>query len=241
MHHHLLRACAFAALVGCTSADPATEIPDAATADAIISCEPMPRIIYVNPAGGEYTPGSPPDAAQNVTSIITEDTVFEAFAYPLQWDEIMACARADVAAYDIVLTDVDPAGEGTPHQEVVVTESDSTVALGEAGIPSIAPYSCDLIEGAVAFVFAGVYAQGGSYNQVICNQIGWTVAKLMTLDNTVGCDDLNGRGCTPAQDPGFVDVDLPCGESAQRNCFCGEPSGQNSHQRLLELVGPSCE
>lgn len=220
----------------CGGDDAGEQIADAAVeVDAAPDANCTPAFtIFVNRNGGTYTPGAD-DAAENSSAILSDEATLSAHTPSADdWDWTMDCIRAAWTPYNVLITDQDPGA--VPHMEVVVTAEDATAIGFAAGMPSVAPFSCGVIDDAIAFVFVGEIGAGDA--KYICWNTLWVTAKIFGLDNVTVCPDVNSLpagGCTD-QEREFLDVDAECGERTTRACQCGGMT-QNSHQLLLQRAG----
>ena len=147
------------------------------------------------------------------------------------WKKIRTCVVGLFKPFDVTVTDIEPA-PGTPYVMVVVGGRPKDIGhTGKVG--GLAPYSGEVIPGAVVFAFAD---QLGNRTRATCEVIGMEVAHAFGLDHEHECKDvmtyLSGCG-----NKAFRDLDARCGESKARDCADGAPT-QNSYQRLMAALGP---
>lgn len=188
--------------------------------------------IFMNRGGGHYTGSWWDDATANESSILQFGVDMPEYPYgDRSWDEVMACMRGLYAAFDVVVTDVDPGN--TPHVEVIVSGSPQDIGQSE-GVAGIAPMACEPIDNAIVYAFAEAH---GDDPVSICETAGQESAHAFGLDHELLCEDIMTYlwGCGRKS---FVDVDAPCGEYQERGCACGGDT-QNSYQYLMSVLGPS--
>lgn len=147
------------------------------------------------------------------------------------WKKIRTCVAGLFQPFDITVTDLEPA-PGTPYVMAVVGGRPRDI--GHAGkVGGLAPYSGEVIPGAVVFAFAD---QLGNRVRATCEVIGMEVAHALGLDHVHECKDvmtyLSGCG-----NKSFKDMDARCGESKPRTCADGAET-QNSYRRLMAVLGP---
>jgi MYXO-CTERM domain-containing protein len=199
--------------------------------------EPIPgraggATIFMNRGGGHYTGSWWDDATANESSILQFGVDMPEFPYgDRSWDQVMACMRELYAAFDVVVTDVDPGD--TPHVEVIASGSPQDIGQSE-GVAGIAPMACEPIDNAIVYAFAEVH---GDDPVSICETAGQESAHAFGLDHELLCEDIQTYlwGCGRKS---FVDQDAPCGEYQERGCACGGDT-QNSYQYLMSVLGPS--
>ena len=205
--------------------------------DACVAGNPAAHVIYLNGAGGTFSPGAD-NAGTNTTSILNAAKTLPATTVdPTEWASFVTCVKSKFAPFAVTITEVDP---GTaPHMELVVI--DNAASIGQSsGIFGLAPYACDGTDGkvadnAIAFLMwnAGVTERCATGAQMIGN--------LMGLDHSFSCPDLMTylSNCGPSDTKTFINMDVPCGEFQGRNCNCGKAT-QNSFRTIAKTAGPSC-
>jgi len=147
------------------------------------------------------------------------------------WKKIRTCVGGLFQPFDVTVTDIEPA-PGTPYVMVVVGGRPKDIGhTGKVG--GLAPYSGEVIPGAVVFAFAD---QLGNRVRTTCEVIGMEVAHAFGLDHEHECKDvmtyLSGCG-----NKSFRDLDARCGEAKARDCADGAAT-QNSYRRLMAVLGP---
>ena len=187
--------------------------------------------VYLNREGGTYTYGWPDDAATNQSSIIAVDrTSVSPFQHgDPSWNEIALCLVRIFEPYDVHVTEEDP-GDSV-HVEAVIGGDPMEVGLWPS-VAGFAPFDCQPLPNSIVFVFTS----WTSDTDPICKTAAQEIGHAFGLDHEILCDDpmtyLDGCG-----QAAFQDEDASCGEWNPRPCWCGGET-QNSHERLLELVGP---
>lgn len=193
---------------------------------------PLP--IFLNRNGGRYTPGR--DDSRANTSIVpnSASTVTAFSGTQAQWQQVVACVRAQFAPFNAVIVESEPSsGE---YVEAVIGGRPGQVGLpnGVGGVAPIDSFQCNIIPNAIVFAFSDVY---GNNPQDVCETAAQEIAHAISLDHELHCPDpmtyLSGCG-----DKSFRDVDAQCGEYQARACNCGR-SRQNSVQVLIEKLGAS--
>jgi hypothetical protein len=223
-----------AGLHGSLAVMPADLEPAAAT---LLVTAPGSTILYMNRAGGVFTPGAE-DSRKDRSSIIPQTGAIEAWDVSQQdWSELMICARAQFAPFAIDVTDVDPGD--VPHIESVIGGQASDLGFpGSYGGVSPFTRDCRVIASPIVFTFAAVLPD---QPQIVCEVMAQEVAHSLGLDHEFLCEDpmsyLGGCGAKT-----FQDVDAACGESEARPCRidglydCGRET-QNSYQLLASRLG----
>jgi len=232
----LLVLCASCGDDGGDGAPDAAAGADAAGAPDAADCTPF-QVLFFDHNGGTYTPG-PNDSSNNTSAILSEEKTVAPHQPPTgHWDATMECLRTVWAPYNVLVTDQDPGA--SPHMEIVVTTTSSMDLIGSNAGTSISPFSCDVVEGGISFVFAK--AAGETDPIAVCEAASFSSSKMMGLDNVLGCPDVNTWMSCAGQTRVFTDMDLPCGEFEARDCNCSSGTTQNSHQVLLDTAGAACE
>lgn len=191
-------------------------------------------VLYLNPDGGRFGPGDT-DSRANTSEILERGPV-TAPPFPRDpstWDQVVACTRAVLGAYDVVVTDDDPGA--TEHLELVVTTLGADLGLPWAR--SIAPWSCAGTANGLGFVFAGALPDSAT---AVCMTALGDFGHMLGLEHVTACDDIMSEspGCdraSPARR--FSDADVPCGLLGATTCECTGRETQNSHQLLIDRVG----
>lgn len=197
-----------------------------------VTAHAAPTIIYMNRMGGIYTPGDN-DARTNHSTIPGRTSQVQPWTVSAAgWAEVMDCMREQFAAFNVVVTDVDPGN--VPHIESVVAGYPQDVGMG-SGVGGVSPFTddCGVIPNSIVFTFARVY--GTAYRD-ICETAAQEVSHSFGLDHEYECRDpmtyLSGCG-----DKSFQDTAAPCGEYSARECWCGGTT-QNSVAMLRDRLGP---
>ena len=189
-----------------------------------------PLVIFLNRDGGTYRPGTS-NAADNTTTLVDQpSTVAPWSVSDAGWQQVVGCVEQLLSRWHVEVTDQDPGA--APHLEVVVAGRP-----GDIGMPGnyggVAPISsdCRVIPEPIVFTFAELF--GTSYASV-CEVTAQEIAHTFGLDHELLCSDpMSYLACGPKS---FQDVEAPCGEDSERECFCGGAT-QNSVAMLDERIG----
>ncbi len=208
--------------------------PDAtAAADAAVCGEPV--TVFLNGGGGTYTPGLD-DSSTNTSSILSMERTLAPYAGAISLDDVRTCVASLLAPFHVVVTTTDPAD--AVHREIVFIGAAAEVGAPEQSL-SISPINCPT-DGVDPLPRSIAYVMGGQYDDasLLCEDTAQVVGHTFGLDHTFQCDDVM------AWDPScgartFLDMDVSCGETEERGCFCG--ATQNSYQQLASLAGLACD
>lgn len=187
-------------------------------------------IVYMNRWGGEYVHGYPDDSRINRASALAVDrAVIPAYPHDVTWGRLVDCMRDVFADFDVYVTDEDPGD--VEHFEVVVGGTGDDIGRPDVG--GIAPSICVFAENAVVFAFAGASTDV----DWLCWVSGQEVGHAFGLEHVTACDDLMTYqlDCSSRS---YADIDAYCGEQASRTCWCTGSDTQNSHEILLDRLGP---
>lgn len=196
------------------------------------------RLLYMNKDGGAYTPGSN-DARTNRSTLIQVTRQIPAWEVDAgTWADVMSCVRAQFAAWDIDVTDVDPGN--VAHFESVVGGGPGDLGL-PSGVAGVSPFTsdCRLIPNSIVFTFTDALPDSA---QIVCEVVAQEVSHSFGLDHEFLCSDpmtyLSGCGAKS-----FQNVAAPCGEFEERaSCAiagkydCGRDT-QNSVELLTQRLG----
>jgi hypothetical protein len=195
-------------------------------------------LVYLARDGVTLTAGAD-DATKNVSQVLQTKNLPE-LAVPAagydaaMWKSIEACLKQRFAAYDVGFVTERPA-QG-PYLMAVFGGTGEHLGFG-ADIKGTAPLDavgCKTSPSAVALVFS---AQLGADPLLHCEIAAQEIAHAFSADHVVLAED--AMSYLSAGGPKtFRDTAAPCGETEARPCVCGRPS-QNSHQLLLERIGPT--
>jgi len=189
--------------------------------------------LYLNKDGGTLTAGWD-DAANGVSSVAMNASggVVEVPAWEgstRAWNQVVACAQDRFAPFDVDLVTRRP----TSGDYMMIMVGGLPSMFGyPTSVSGVAPYSGEVVRGAVGFVFS---ENIGEDVDSTCVSLIHEAGHVLGLDHVYLCEDPMSYlwGCGEKR---FRDVDAPCGESEERLCGNGE-STQNSYRILAANVG----
>lgn len=200
------------------------------------------RVVYLNREGATLS-ASPLDEASENRSAILHSVGIDEVEIPAfrgsagVWDRVVSCVRDHFAPYDVRIVERRPVQPGYMMALLGGRPSllgDAAEHHGQAHVLGLAPFNGDPIENAVVLVFTRELRERW---RSTCETAAMEIAHAFGLDHTYECRDLMtyrprcGRRS-------FRDATMPCGENEPRACV-GPRDTQNSHQRLLEVLGPA--
>ena len=206
---------------------------------APVAPEPLAagHLLYMNKDGGAYTPGNN-DSRTNRSTLIQTTRMVPAWDVDAgTWADVMSCVRAQFAAFDIEVTDVDPGSAA--HIESVVGGDPGDLGQPD-GVAGVSPFTpdCGVIANSIVFTFAEALPASA---QIVCEVAAQEISHSFGLDHEFLCEDpmtyLSGCGAKS-----FQDVEAPCGEFSARSCAiagkydCGRDT-QNSVALLTQRLG----
>lgn len=194
-----------------------------------------PRVIYLDRAP-LMVKGGFDDASGNRSQLIDFGVARELPGYAgsdRQWAKIVQCVRSRFADFDVVVTDRRPVMD---HGYVLVHvggEPKDLFGVERKGMGGVAPYNGDVIADSMVFVFSETL---GDETRTACETVAHEVGHIYGLDHAYRCSDVMTylSGCGKKR---FIHADVRCGENERRDCDSGEAT-QNSHERLLDVLGP---
>jgi hypothetical protein len=190
-----------------------------------------PRVVFLNREAITLSPGRD-DAANGVSSIVKTPTAFPAATLDdATWSAMKDCLATELNRFNVSLTDQRPAQGG--YQMIVFggTGSELEVGVDSRGDAPQDKSGCQVVEGAVAFVFSGKLSGAQEICEVAAHELGHTYS----LDHSLLASDVMSYLPFTGH-RSFQDVDVLCGESQQAACSCGR-SSQNPVQVLLDRAG----
>jgi len=237
---------------GTTSADAATDSrvdddgasgTDAAAADGASSdaaddaapCVPpgSPVVLFLDRAGGSWTPGAT-DSRSNLSALLGAATSVPAWTIaPASWTALMACVVQKFKPFNVQVTDVDP-GVAATHLEVVFAPGNLPLFGGAA---ANGPATCAVVPNSVAFV-STTYADANLDNG--CAAVASVVGSSLGLEPVTACPDAMAYPIASCATAAFTNVALSCGTTVAKTCDCQAGSTQNSYARILAVTGPAC-
>ncbi len=205
---------------------------------------PVPRVVYLNREGATLAAGID-DASKNHSSLVRSAkhkyVAVPAFeGTPAQWNTIVECVRDRFAPFAVSVVDQRPiepgyimammGGTAKPFEQAQAIAGEDHEHAVRTGL---SPFNGETIPGAVVMVFAKTL---NNHPRSVCETAGMEIGHAYGLDHEMDCRDLMTYLplCGPRR---FVDNTVPCGEQNPRECKRGGQQ-QNSHGRLLEILGP---
>lgn len=211
------------------------------------------RLIYLNRCSGgcTVTQSDHNDARNHLatmvkpgTSTLTEfanDAGQVGAAADAEWAQVVQCLKEVYSPFNISLTDQQPAANQS-YTEVMIAGQPTDLGFSTQ-VLGIAPVhvDCNAYDNAIAFAFA-------NHEQIANRVLGicWTAAQesahnfgldheFQFADGQSACSDPMTYRTDCGGEKFFRNKSALCGESAVRPCLC--PGNQNSHQKLLSLLG----
>ncbi len=149
------------------------------------------------------------------------------------WRKILACVRSRFRYFDVEITDKRPTTTDN-YIMVIVAGQPKHIGARKQRVSGLAPFNTTSIPKAVVFAFSDTL---GNRVRATCETITMEVAHAYGLDHGYSCKDVTSYR-TECGRRGFLDKDIPCGESKPRVCADGNAT-QNSYARLMTLLGPA--
>jgi hypothetical protein len=197
-----------------------------------------PRTIYLHRGPITLTPGAD-DAGADRSSVLASFSPQPASlrgyrGSDKKWNATVKCVAKLFAPFDVTVTDRRPteeSGRAADYMMVVVGGKPRDIHA-KGNVSGLAPFSGDVIPGAVVFGFSDALANDVTK---LCETIGMEVAHAYGLDHGYDCKDvMTYLGRCGARS--FLDKDVPCGEKTKRPCAGGDPT-QNSYRHLADVLG----
>jgi hypothetical protein len=190
-----------------------------------------PIAVYLNTAGGVFSPGEPNDSRQNVSSVPDLSVEIPPWGAPAaDQAALLECVSDLFAPFGLELTSEDPGS--APHLEAVIGGDPTMLGLMPT-VAGVSPFltNCGVIDNSIVFVFPLVV---GNDPRRLCETVAQEIAHSFGLDHEYLCEDpmtyLTGCG-----DKSFLFQDSVCGEFEARDCRCSR--SQNSARMLLDRLG----
>jgi hypothetical protein len=189
--------------------------------------------VFVNPcpSGCEFSPGADNSVA-NTSSLINSTRNLSAFsAGTPTFNAVLECLSGILAPFDIVITTADPAP--AQHTELVLAGTPGQFLFSDS-VPAVAPFNCNLISNAPAFVFANNL---GADSTLMCHLAAAQIGALAGLEPLYNCQDVMSYlpSCGPRS---FTNVSSQCGTFGAATCICGG-STRNSFSTMRSAYGPA--
>lgn len=211
----------------------------------LLPAAPDRHVIYLNREGGVIT-GGPDNSRRNVSSVVAsaglDEYEVDAFnASPVRWNAIVDCVQDRFEAYDVDVVDQRPVDGPYVMAMVGGRSNDLASRTGHtaqrgARITGLAPLGPNPIDDAVVFVFS---REVNHQTRGVCESIVHEVGHAYGLDHVMDCHDPMAHLASCGQRE-FQDEAIQCGENEARECVHSSAT-QNSHQQLLELLGPATD
>ena len=193
-------------------------------------------LMYLNACWGgcTITRGQIDDSSANISSAVLGAGPFRVSEFRwghTTWDAVVQCVKRMYSAYNVAIVDVDPGDQ--EHYEAIVAGSPTEIGRPN-DVAGVAPFDCQGVPRAMTYSFANV---GGGAVANLCWTVAQETAHAFGLEHEFHCPDPMTylSGCGAKQ---FQDFDAECGRDVAEPCQCGA-STQNSHRKLLAVLGPS--
>jgi hypothetical protein len=212
--------------------DAAGDATDAADAAKCTPPAAAPVVVFLDRAGGTWTPGAT-DSRTNTSALVDQSTFVPAWSVaPASWTTLMACVAKKFEAFNVKVTDVDPNADS--HIEIVFAPGNLSLF---SGATSNGPLTCTVLRNSVAFVSTN-YAEANLDNgcAAVASQVGYSLG----LESVTACPDAMSFPQASCPTAGFTNTALSCGNSVAQACGCQAGTTQNSYARLLAVTGPAC-
>ena len=211
--------------------------PPKHAAPGAIPFAPVSHLIYLNnclPNGCTVYPGND-DSLTAHSSIPNAQSHLAGWQWgSSNWTTLVQCVKDMYAPFDVQITDQDP-GPGTPHFELMVGGNSTDVGIqGAGGVAPFVPCDGQLVDNVISFVFSAET----SNLDYLCWASAQETAHVFGLDHEMNAKDPMTYLSPPVKKVGFQNENTPCGENANRQCLCGNPT-QNSFQYLMDTMGPA--
>lgn len=182
------------------------------------------RVVYLNRGPRTYVAGID-DAQAGSSSVVTAQGLATASLPGFQqgddaWKDLVACMREQYARFDIAVTDVRPVTAGFIEAHFGGKGPELGITDGSGGIAPIDSSRCDVVDGAVVFIFSDLF---GNNLRSVCEVGAHEIGHAFSLDHEYRCKDpmTYVQGCGEKE---FQPDEAPCGESGERACICGRKS-----------------
>ncbi len=172
--------------------------------------------VFVNrcAAGCQFSQG-PDNSVANTSTLLTGTRTLAAFQHPdPAFDAVVACLTGILAPFDFVLTTTDPSP--APHTELAIAGTPTQAGFA-MGISGVAPFTCNVVRDAPAFVFANILGNDPTF---ICHVAAAQLGSLAGLEPLFNCPDVMSYldMCGPKT---FRNEESPCGTFQAAPCMCG--------------------
>jgi MYXO-CTERM domain-containing protein len=213
---------------------------------------PQPRrTLFLNRNGGAYSNALLTDSTMNTigtsgpAAVIIQPGVIP--PYPgndTQWAEVVSCVKTFFAEYNVDVVDAEPE-PSRKYVEIVVggrqTDLNYVSPIGAVWGVASNDVFCNVSDKGVAFAFAADHPpQSQLYGRTaLCETIAHEAGHVYGLEHEVLKEDLMSYEQYDPKD--FMNVQSKCGEyeTGPHACSCGTEGTQNSHSKLMDLVGPN--
>lgn len=202
---------------------------------AMLAAAPAPlrsaTTVYLNRCVGNCQfSGGPDDSVANTSTLLMGSRNLTAFAHgDAAFAAVVSCASDILRPFDLVVTTADPSPSA--HTEVAIAGTPLQAGLA-SGITAIAPFTCQAVPDAPAFVFANSI---GNDVQAICWGVASQVGAMAGLEPLFNCSDVMSylAACGPRS---FRNEASSCGTFSASACICGGTT-RNSFTVMRTVYG----
>jgi hypothetical protein len=216
------------------------------------------NVLYLNRCTGgcDVYGGTMNDARMHISTFIGQGphvvTEFQnnnhetGAAADAEWNQVVQCIKEIYSPFNIVVTDVPPAGNANWTEAIIAGTSEDVGLPDEIGGVAPAHTGCEPNDNAMSYSFANNdYYFGDPQYRIyeICAVAGQESAHHYGLDHSY--EFFDGRSAcndpmTYRTDCGgqrfFRNIAARCGEYEVRECMCG--GLQNTHEKIMKAFGP---
>jgi len=190
-------------------------------------------ILFVNrcPGNCQFS-GGPDSAVNNTTTIIDSNRTLTAFSgTDNTFNSVVECIAGLVAPFGIAVTTSDPSPQ--LHTEMVLAGTPEQFLL-PGGVQGIAPFTCNLVANAPAFVFANDL---GTDVELMCYTAAAQLGSLAGLEPLHNCLDVMSY-LSDCGERSYRNEVSSCGTFSAAPCMCGGTT-RNSFAVMRNIFGPA--